>query len=59
MQLVKTSAHEATFLHKGSVSQFEKHFGVKYGTQEAIIISHSKGWLRGRIPKSLRVSCRL
>ncbi|WP_202632374.1 RHS repeat-associated core domain-containing protein, partial [Cronobacter sakazakii] len=59
MQLVKTSAHEATFPHKGSVSQFEKHFGVKYGTQEAIIISHSKGWLRGRIPKSLRVSCRL
>ncbi|ELY6347080.1 RHS domain-containing protein, partial [Cronobacter muytjensii] len=59
MQLVKTSAHEATFPHKGSVSQFEKHFGVKYGSQEAIIISHSKGWLRGRIPKSLRVSCRL
>lgn len=52
MQLVKTSAHEATFPHKGSVSQFEKHFGVKYGSQEAIAVSHSKGWLKGRVPKN-------
>ena len=51
MQLVTTEAHKASFPHKGSVSQFEKHFGVKYGSPEAIKISHSKGWLRGRIPK--------
>lgn len=59
IQLVKKSAHEPIFPHKGAVSQFEKHFGVKYGSQDAIIVSYSKGWLRGRIPKSLRVSCRL
>ncbi len=51
MQLVTTDAHVASFPHKGSVSQFEKHFGVKYGSPEAVKISHSKGWLRGRIPK--------
>ena len=57
MQLVKTSTHEATFPHKGSVSQFEKYFGVKYGSQEAIAVSHSKGWLKGRVPKKLRANC--
>lgn len=35
MQLVKTSAHEASFPHSGSVSQFEKHHGVKYESVEA------------------------
>ena len=57
MQLVKTSAHEAIFPHKGSVSQFEKYFGVKYGSQEAIAVSHSKGWLKGCVPKKLRANC--
>ncbi|MDM9557198.1 MULTISPECIES: HNH endonuclease [Pseudomonas] len=55
MQLVKTSAHEATFPHGGSVSQFEKHFGLRsgdYGKAEAIAISHDKGWLKGRAPKN-------
>lgn len=35
MQLVDTSAHEATFPHSGSVSQFEQHHGVKYESAEA------------------------
>jgi len=35
MQLVETSAHEATFPHSGSVSQFEKYNGVKYESAEA------------------------
>ncbi|KGT97008.1 RHS repeat-associated core domain-containing protein, partial [Dickeya fangzhongdai] len=35
MQLVKTEAHEATFPHAGSVSQFEKHHGVEYESPEA------------------------
>ncbi|PWC09216.1 hypothetical protein B4923_20675, partial [Brenneria roseae subsp. americana] len=35
MQLVKTEAHEATFPHSGSVSQFEKHHGVEYESPEA------------------------
>ncbi|XTZ39044.1 hypothetical protein ACQYRI_03060 [Salmonella enterica] len=35
MQLVETSAHEATFLHSGSASQFEKHHGVRYESAEA------------------------
>ncbi|EOI3557140.1 HNH endonuclease [Cronobacter dublinensis] len=43
MQLVKESAHQATFPHKGSVSQFEKHFGVKYDSQEAVILLNPKG----------------
>ena len=57
MQLVKTSAHETTFPHAGSVSQFEKHFNLpsgSYGSLKAIAISHSKGWLAGRIPKALK-----
>ena len=52
MQLVKTQTHIDSFPHKGSVAQFEHHFGVKYGTKEAISISHSKGWLQGRTPKA-------
>jgi len=36
MQLVETSAHEATYPHKGSVSQFEKHHGVSYKSKDAI-----------------------
>ncbi|WP_428243989.1 RHS repeat-associated core domain-containing protein [Gynuella sp.] len=51
MQLVKTKAHEATLPHGGSVSQFEKTFGVEYGSQEAVIISQEQGWLRGKPPK--------
>ena len=35
MQLVKTDAHEATFPHSGSVSQFEKHHSVEYESPEA------------------------
>lgn len=35
MQLVKTEAHEASFPHAGSVSQFEKEHGVKYESKEA------------------------
>ncbi|HEJ9096580.1 TPA: HNH endonuclease [Serratia odorifera] len=57
MQLITTSAHEATFPHAGSVSQFEKHFNLpsqSYGSADAVAISHSKGWLKGRIPKALR-----
>ncbi len=60
MQLVKTSAHEGTFPHAGSVSQFEKHFNLPsgtYGSSDAIAISHSKGWLAGRIPKALKKGC--
>ncbi len=57
MQLVKTSAHEATFPHGGSVSQFEKHFDVKYGTADAVEKSHTKGWLKGRVPKALKGKC--
>lgn len=30
MQLVKTSAHEASFPHMGAVAQFEQYHGVKY-----------------------------
>ncbi|MDP2571923.1 RHS repeat-associated core domain-containing protein [Vibrio penaeicida] len=41
MQLVETSAHEATFPHSGSVSQFEGHHGVKYGSSEAKQITKS------------------
>jgi RHS repeat-associated protein len=35
MQLVETSAHEATFPHSGSVSQYEQYHGVKYESLEA------------------------
>ena len=52
MQIVKTFAHQATFPHKASVSQFEKRFGVKYGSQEAIDVSHSKSRLKERVPKN-------
>ncbi|WP_348770852.1 RHS repeat-associated core domain-containing protein [Niveispirillum sp. SYP-B3756] len=51
MQLVKTSAHEATFTHSGSVSQFEKHFGVEYDTRDAVNIADENGWLKGRPPR--------
>jgi transposase len=47
MQLVQTSAHEATFPHKGSVSQFEKKFGVEYGSKAARDLVDKKGW-RGK-----------
>ncbi|PIT14896.1 hypothetical protein BGI32_06700 [Snodgrassella alvi] len=35
MQLVKIEAHEATYPHAGSVSQFEKYHDVKYETSKA------------------------
>ncbi|PNK92128.1 hypothetical protein CEQ31_021905 [Serratia odorifera] len=41
MQLVKTTAHEESFPHSGSVSQFEKHHGVKYETPEAKKVAKS------------------
>src|SRR5262249_11196952 len=39
MQLVETSAHEATFPHEGSVRQFEQQFKVSYDTPEAVKVS--------------------
>ncbi|SEU11818.1 RHS repeat-associated core domain-containing protein, partial [Pseudomonas graminis] len=60
MQLVKTSAHEATFPHGGSVSQFEKHFGLPskaYGKADAVGIAQSKGWLKGRAPRGASTVC--
>jgi RHS repeat-associated protein len=60
MQLVKTSAHEATFPHGGSVSQYEKHFGLRsgrYGKPESIAIAQDKGWLKGRAPKTNTRTC--
>jgi RHS repeat-associated protein len=45
MQLVTTEAHEATFPHRGSVSQFEKKFGVKYSNKGgAVDVAREKGW---------------
>ena len=52
MQLVKTSAHEATFPHGGSVAQFEKHFKVNYDKGEAVLAASKKGWLANKIPKN-------
>jgi len=60
MQLVKQSAHVASLPHVGSVSQFEKHFGLRsgaYNTSEAIAISQEKGWLKGRPLKISSTSC--
>lgn len=51
MQLVKREAHEATFPHGGSVSQYEKEFSVTYDTREAIVVSEEKGRLKGKPPK--------
>jgi RHS repeat-associated protein len=50
MQLVKRSTHEASLPHKGSVAQFEEHFGVTYDTPEAVAAAQKKGWLQGRMP---------
>jgi RHS repeat-associated protein len=44
MQLVTTSAHEATLPHKGSASQFAEHFKVEYDTYEAKMKAYEKGW---------------
>ncbi|WP_442000301.1 HNH endonuclease [Pseudomonas abietaniphila] len=60
MQLVTRSAHEASLPHTGSVAQLEKHFGLpsgSYGSKDAIGISQSKGWLRGRAPSSATSTC--
>ncbi|WP_165786317.1 RHS repeat-associated core domain-containing protein [Methylomonas sp. Kb3] len=51
MQLVKTEAHEASFPHRGSVSQFEKQYGVEYDSKESVDIANKNGWLKGRKPK--------
>ena len=48
MQLVKRSAHEATYPHAGSASQFAKEFNVKYDSPEAVRVASDKGWLKGR-----------
>jgi len=53
MQLVKTPTHEATFPHKGSVAQYEQHFGVDYDTKASVAKSQKKGWLRGKPPCKL------
>ena len=47
MQLVERDAH-AGVSHSGSVSQFEKEFGVKYDTAEARAIAEENGWQRDR-----------
>ncbi|MFK7004671.1 HNH endonuclease [Flavobacterium covae] len=44
MELVKTSAHEATLPHKGSASQFAEHFGVEYDTYESKMKAYEQGW---------------
>jgi RHS repeat-associated protein len=51
MQLVKTDAHEASFPHSGSVSQFEKEHGVKYESKEA------KGVAKGLNDKQPKKAC--
>ena len=60
MQLVTRSAHEASLPHTGSVAQFEKHFGLpsgSYGGKDAVGISQSKGWLKGRAPSAAASTC--
>ncbi|QCY13041.1 RHS repeat protein [Pseudomonas sp. MPC6] len=60
MQLVTRSAHEASLPHTGSVAQFEKHFGLQsgaYGGKDAVGISQSKGWLKGRAPSTSSSTC--
>ena len=50
MVLVETSVHEANLPHAGSVSQYEKAFGVEYDTYEAKMVSYENGW-REKEPK--------
>ncbi|MGO4322973.1 RHS repeat-associated core domain-containing protein [Pseudomonas sp. KB_12] len=57
MQLVKTTAHEATFPHGGSVAQYEKHFKVKYESTESVLAASKKGWLANKIPKAKAGRC--
>ncbi|CAH0186176.1 RHS repeat-associated core domain-containing protein [Pseudomonas mediterranea] len=52
MQLVKKSAHEATYPHGGSVAQYEKHFKVNYDSSESVLAASKKGWLANKIPNS-------
>ena len=52
MQLVRKSAHEATYPHSGSVAQYEKHFKVKYDSSESVLAASKKGWLANKIPSS-------
>jgi hypothetical protein len=51
MQLVKTDGIHQSTSHKGSVSQFEKHFKVDYDTTASVARSQRKGWLTGRAPR--------
>lgn len=44
MQLVTTTAHEATYPHTGSCAQFGEHFGVKYDTAESRRAAEEEGW---------------
>jgi len=44
MQLISTDAHRAT-RHRGSVADFQDHFGVKHGIQESIDTARESGWL--------------
>ena len=51
MQLVRRSAHEATYPHIGSADQFAKYFNVNYDSQDAVRVAQNKGWLKGKTPK--------
>ena len=44
MQLIKTSAHRATYPHEGSCAQFGRHFGVPYSSPEARKAAEEEGW---------------
>lgn len=57
MQLVKRSAHEGTYVHKGSADQFAKAFGVDYDSHCATKVAQDKGWIAGRKPKDTCPSC--
>ena len=52
MQLVRKSAHEATYPHGGSVAQYEKHFKVNYDSSESVLAASKKGWLANKIPNT-------
>ncbi|CAK7027104.1 MAG: hypothetical protein DELT_02619 [Desulfovibrio sp.] len=57
MQLVKTDGAHRTTSHKGSVSQFEKRFKVRYDTGDSVAISQKKNWLTGRAPTTPKGDC--
>jgi hypothetical protein len=56
MQLINTDAHKATLPHKGSVAQYESHFGMpskSYGTYDAKMKAYNEGW-RTKKPRKLK-----